>query len=168
MSSEMRNIYIPKHELSKLYKLKNLTRYNPRTKITNESVAEHSFYVALFSLMISTELNMTAEQKLNCITKALLHDLPEIDLSDIPHNVKQKFPELRKALEKAEGEWFCRFMPQFKDLFTSAEEDDIVEISDVYSVIQYCEYEKELGNTSFDDICENAENRINRILNKYI
>ena len=38
-----------------LYQLKNIIRYNSRKRLVNESVAEHSFYVALIALEICNE-----------------------------------------------------------------------------------------------------------------
>ena len=161
------HIKLEMHILTKLYNLKNLVRYNPRTKIANESVAEHSFFVALFTAMIAEKLEMSDSEKLRCITKALIHDLPEIDISDIPHNVKRKYPEIKEVVERAENEWFKKFMPSFENLCTTEEEDDIVEIADIYSVVQYCENERRLGNQNFEDIAENSLNRIATILSKY-
>ena len=41
-----------------VYRLKNVVRYNTRNVIKKESVAEHSFYVALFTLKICNDYNV--------------------------------------------------------------------------------------------------------------
>lgn len=39
----MTNLFFDKQELLEMYKLKNITRYNHKTRLKDESVAEHSF-----------------------------------------------------------------------------------------------------------------------------
>ena len=41
-----------------IYMLKDVIRYNCRKHLKDESVAEHSFYVALMALMICEEKNI--------------------------------------------------------------------------------------------------------------
>ena len=79
---------ISNKELLEIYKLKNIVRYNTHPKLTKESVAEHSFYVALIALKICDKLNVSDDIKLLSIEKSLLHDLPEIKMNDITYDAK--------------------------------------------------------------------------------
>ena len=44
-------------KLLDFYHLKSLVRYNTRLKLTSETVAEHSYFVSLFTMIICEELN---------------------------------------------------------------------------------------------------------------
>lgn len=139
--------------LMKDYRLKSTIRYNNRNKITNESVAEHSFYVALYTLEICNNYNIKNDIVKIALEKALLHDMPERDISDIPYDVKNNIPELKKILKNKEKELEKELETRFK---CECQEDNeieiiiekIVKMADNYSVYQYCLKEQELGNSS--------------------
>ena len=79
--------------------LRSLIRYQNCNRLVNESVAEHSFYVAVFVLKLREYYDFNLEVALKT---ALIHDIPEARISDIPHNIKIANPEVAAALEKAE------------------------------------------------------------------
>ena len=79
--------------------LRSLIRYQNCNRLINESVAEHSFYVAVFVLKLREYYDFNLEVALKT---ALIHDIPEARISDIPHNIKLANPEVAAALEKAE------------------------------------------------------------------
>ena len=79
--------------------LRSLIRYQKCNRLVNESVAEHSFYVAVFVLKLREYYDFNLEVALKT---ALIHDIPEARISDIPHNIKLANPEVAAALEKAE------------------------------------------------------------------
>ena len=143
--------------LMKDYRLKSTIRYNNRNKITNESVAEHSFYVALYTLEICNSLNLEDNIIKKAVERALLHDMVERDISDIPHDVKNIVPGLKIILENKEKELNKEIDERFN---CNRNEDDesalnklidvIVKISDNYSVYQFCLKEQELGNNSLE------------------
>ena len=79
--------------------LRSLIRYQNCNRLVNESVAEHSFYVAVFVLKLREYYDFNLEVALKT---ALIHDIPEARISDMPHNIKLANPEVAAALEKAE------------------------------------------------------------------
>ena len=137
-----------------VYRLKNVVRYNTRNIIKKESVAEHSFYVALFALKICDDYNVDPRTEKRAIIKALLHDMPEIELNDITHNVKEKL-NLRPFLKKYEDEYFDTHFSEHRSLMKEGDEktNAIVDYADTMSVYQYALNETLLGNQS-DDIQE--------------
>lgn len=146
--------------LDRSYKLKNMKRYNNAMTIKEESVAEHSFYVALFTLYLGLDKGLSDEDLLKDLIVALCHDLPEIDISDIPHNIKYNNKELEKLCSQEEAKWYISNMPI--DLISktnSFEMSDIVKAADNLSVIQYSENEVKLGNSYFKNILEDAKHR---------
>ena len=161
----MKIIDLPQLEqyLIDVYRLKNVVRYNTRNIIKKESVAEHSFYVALFTLKICDDYNVDSRTEKRAIIKALLHDMPEIELNDITHNVKEKL-NLRPFLKKYEDEYFDTHFSEHRSLMKEGDEktNAIVDYADAMSVYQYALNETMLGNQSDDikDILEESKTRV--------
>ena len=140
---------ISDEKLLDIYQLKNIVRYNTRQRLTDETVAEHSFFVALMSLMICDELGLSNDLKLRIIIKSLLHDMPEIEINDITHDVKERL-NLRSLLEKYEIEYYENNFPKYVKLMKDDEtiETAVMSLADILSVRQYALHELELGNNS--------------------
>ena len=153
--------------LTETYKLKNVIRYNTRNKIKDESVAEHSFYVALFTLKLCDEYNIDEKYKSQAIIKALLHDMPEIELNDITHNVKERL-NLRPFLKQYEDKYFEDNFKDYAELMNNGDKivNSIVILADAMSVYQYILNEVSLGNKTDDiqEILEESKTRINNLI----
>lgn len=153
-------------ELKELYKLKNIIRYNTRPKQTSESVAEHSFYVAVIALELCDEYGLSIEETNKIVIKALLHDMPEIEINDITYDAKEKL-KLRPYLKKYEDEYFDRRFPKYAKLMKNDKSFDqlIVDLADAYSVLQYTNHEISLGNQTNEmlTIKESIKPRIEKI-----
>ena len=139
-----------------ILKMSALNRYNNRDRITQENIAEHSFYVSFAVMKLSEIFNVDNETKLRALQMSVLHDIPEIHTSDIPYPIKQKSPMLKTALEKLELEFMKESYPQFYETFhqfTEDSEDDaviLVKVADAISVLQYAQREINLGNKTED------------------
>ena len=72
---------------------------NNKFKIISESVAEHSYFVAVLTLKLHDDYEFDLEKALKM---ALVHDIPELHLSDVTHDVKRNFPKLADEVTKAE------------------------------------------------------------------
>lgn len=150
-------------ELHDIYRLKNVVRYNTRNVIKHENVAEHTFNVAIISLMLCDKYNLTHSAKADCLIKAILHDMPEIELNDITHDVKERLG-LRQMLKSYEDEYYEKNFSNYAKLMKDDNEDslvnNIVGLADAFSVKQYILNEFELGNNSYEikdiykEICE--------------
>lgn len=152
-----------KDELDKVYILRDIRRYNNIFKIQDESVAEHSFFVALTLLLLS---KYYAFDVVTALKMALVHDLAEIDVTDVPHNVKQRFPKLQEVLEECEIkaiEKYDRreFVELNKELLEGKTfEAKIVKFADNLSCVQYSGNEIKLGNTGYmNDVYEKSFDR---------
>lgn len=143
------------------YKLKNLTRYNNRVRVKDESVAEHSYFVVLFTMMICDELEVSDEIRLDAIRYAIIHDMPEIYMSDIPHDVKEISADFRGKIKELEDMIMKEKFPRYYHVFTNSEHvKPIIHLADILSVIQYIELESHLGNAtmfSIDDVIPRLE-----------
>ena len=162
-------------QLLDFYKLKYVVRYNTSPHLKEETVAEHSFYVALFAMILCDKYNIAGKYtKMSIVAKAILHDMPEIETNDITHDAKEKM-NLRGFLEKYELDYYKREFPDYYDLMSDKNEliNDIVTLADYYSVYQFVLNETQLGNQSKyileikDDIIERIST-IEKRLEKYL
>lgn len=148
--------------LMEIYRLKTLVRYNHRLRLTNESVAEHSFFTALFVLEICDRLNISGELKAKSIEYALLHDVPETIISDVPSDVKDLSESLRMLLQTFEDSFMETNYPVYALYSKDDEIFAIVKLADLYSVRQYCMVEAALGNKTLD-FADAVNERIDRL-----
>lgn len=85
-------------------RLRYVDRFSTCRVLKKESVAEHSFYVAFYCLMIAWWCdNYTEKADLNVaelLTKALLHDLDEAATGDVPRFFKYSDPILKQHLDE--------------------------------------------------------------------
>ena len=150
-------------KLREIYKLKHIVRYNTRRHLKDESVAEHSFYVALISLLLCKENNLDDKTTMDAVIKALLHDMPEMELNDITHDTKEKL-NLRPLLKVYEDAYYQEHFPDYAKLMISntGVASTIVDIADAMSVLQYADNEQIIGNTDevMTEIIEDANTRI--------
>lgn len=161
---------ITSDNLKDMYRLKEIIRYNTRAHLKNESVAEHSFYVGVFGLMLCDILEVSDEVRLAVLTKTLLHDLPEIDTNDITHDTKERL-NLRPFLKKYEDMYYDEHFPLHAEVMADGEDtlvNNIVDLADVYSVLQYSDNELRLGNNDSDmnEINLNAKVRLSVLIKK--
>ena len=147
--------------------LRSLIRYQNCNRLINESVAEHSFYVAVFVLKLREYYDFNLEVALKT---ALIHDIPEARISDIPHNIKLANPEVAAALEKAEEKVTVDMLSEEANaLLKSFNHGDTVEgkicqLADVLSVVLYANDEIKCGNRIFNYIAIKAIARCKEIV----
>lgn len=159
---------LSKESIMSEYPLKKIIRYNHRSRLQDESVAEHICFVSLFCLKIMAQLNLSHEQERQVLILAALHDTCEIRTSDIPHDVKANYPEMQAILEKIEHDYYEENWKTYLGDVYKPEPIvyNILKLADAYSVYQWCLNEKALGNSS-DCITEIYIECRNR-LKKYI
>lgn len=155
-------------DIEREYVLAKTLRYNNRSHLQEESVAEHSFFVSLFALKIIQTLKLPEELELRVLRLAILHDCAESLTSDIPHNVKKMYPDFASFLKTVEDQYYSKNWPYFKDKLEDAIAEAIVKLADNYSVLQFCINEQRLGNKSPDimEIYVNASQRVEESLDK--
>lgn len=135
------------------YVLSKIVRYNNRTRLQNESVAEHTCFVSLFCLKIMAQLNLDHETERQILILAALHDMAESRTSDIPHNVKANYPAMEDILAHIESQYYEENWKKYVDVVYNNDDlvYNIVKLADAYSVYQYCLNERNLGNHSADN-----------------
>ena len=154
------------NERKEIQNLSSLIRYNNKFHIHGENVAEHSFYVAFYTMQLCKFLEVSKEIESLAIKKALIHDVHEIELSDIPHNIKDENPSLYAFCTDKEYEFnethFPDIVKEYREIDTVSGllVDVIVNIADILEVLHYSEFEVLLGNVMFNEIMLSATKRI--------
>ena len=100
-------------ELEKLYSLKHIIRYNNLPRIKDESVAEHSYFVALIVARLHQYYNFNLEKAL---LMAIVHDIFEVHISDVPRNVKMNYPKLKNIMDEIEDDCIRKKYPEYEDI----------------------------------------------------
>lgn len=162
----MDELFFSKEQLLEMYRLKNIVRYNHRTRLKAESVAEHSFFTTLITLELCKRLNLNDDIRYKCIVKSLLHDMPETELNDITYDVKVNL-NLYPLLKTYEDKFFNREFPEYAELMNNDDDESIVNLvvqyADAMSVLQYSYNEIQLGNVTFESIKEETIDRLKTI-----
>ena len=148
--------------IHQIYILRDLERYNNTMRIKSESVAEHSAFVTLIVLKLYEEYTFDLQKAL---IMAITHDVPEVLITDVPHNVKRRFPKVKEAVKNEEVAIFDSIFPQYTKLFKDLEEDTTVEakivvLADILSCVQYSTSEVKLGNIGYmSKVLQESEDR---------
>lgn len=150
--------------------LRNLVRYQTAPRVSQETVAEHSFFVAAYVLKLNDYYNFNL---LKALQTAILHDFSEVFISDVPHPIKKAFPLINDELNKAENEVNKKFineefsnnLEEFNNL--SSPEGIMVALADILSVVSYSKYEITLGNSKYmKDVLNKTTERYLEIIEK--
>jgi 5'-deoxynucleotidase YfbR-like HD superfamily hydrolase len=141
--------------------LANIQRCSTTRRIKQQSVAEHSYYVAVISLLLAQELKGDVDLGL-LLQKALFHDLEEAMTGDIIYPLKHSSPEVNATLEEITVE-YCRKI--FEKKFPKYEhfrgiqrfskdgyEGEIVRLADAIELMVYCYEEFVNGNGHMQEL----------------
>lgn len=156
-------------EFDALSVMSNISRYNTRYRIKNESVAAHSFYTIWFASVICSHFGLSPEVTQKAMECAMVHDIPEIYINDITYDCKQMIPEITSMIEPYERVIVSKLSDIAESiLFDPKDLEDkliglIVRYADVVSVKQYSISEIKLGNASFSPILESANSRLEEL-----
>jgi len=136
----------------------HISRYSTIPVNHRESVAEHSFYVAFFSMLVADDLMLVDSKKLWIHKCALVHDLEECLTGDFLRSFKYSTSELKEALDRgalrAAQETFIDIFDSqahwYVDAWKNAKDDsitgNIVRYADFLSVVAYLSKESAMGN----------------------
>jgi 5'-deoxynucleotidase YfbR-like HD superfamily hydrolase len=142
-------------------RLRFVIRFSNCPRIHDESVSDHSFYVAIYSYLIGLALvaNGTKLDLGRMLGKALLHDVDECFSGDFIRMFKHSTPELKEQIDRACGSFmtkYCADITQSDKLavwiygswFDSKTdvEGAVVAFADYLSVLSYIHQEIDLGN----------------------
>lgn len=155
-------------------RLGNIIRFNTRPRTQTETVAAHSFYVALYALILAIiveERGKKIDHK-KTLVRALLHDLEECIAGDVMTKMKQD-PDLKDAYDKVSklaAYTALSGLPEnirmylFSEWSNHKEGDEgwLVNVADDLSGVIYCKEQINLGNKYFIQIGEDYLTRIKK------
>ena len=147
--------------------LRSLVRYQNCHRNVDETVAEHSFYVAILVLKLREYYNFNLETALKT---ALVHDVMEAKISDVPHNIKLANPKLAAALEEAEANVTKDMLSDealqlIRDFNHGTTPEGLAcQLGDILSVVMYSNAELVSGNKVFNYIAIKAIERCKQVV----
>lgn len=131
-----------------------IIRYSNRSKMRTENIAEHSFYVAFYVILVGNDYNIKPEIINKACTLAVLHDYPEIYTLDLAHDFKYSHPDVKATFSKAEKDFISQYLPNIKHYFDDLDQDTpeslLVHIGDALSVLLYTNRELSIWNDNHD------------------
>lgn len=133
-----------------IYNLDYIVRYSNVPRIKDETVASHSFFVAMEVYQLREKYVFDLDKAIHI---ALCHDLPETYIDDVNHKIKADYPEVAKALKKAEIDAIKHFSPLLQDYIHqyngNSLEAIIVHYADILQCKTYASNEIKLGNGGY-------------------
>ena len=116
-----------------------VSRYHTVDLLKAETVGHHSHGVAMLCLLIDPNASR------DLLVAALLHDLPEQGVGDIPSPVKRKL-QMKEELERLEAELLAEVGLEHPEL--TEEEHVVLKLADVFHGALKCAREVNMGNSS--------------------
>ncbi len=143
------------------YSLAHIIRYSMKPVLRQESVAEHSYFVALGVILLHEVYHFDLSLAL---LSAVAHDIPEMEISDVNHLVKKRFPSLASAIKDAELsiiETLPATLRTGANIYENGStEAKIVHLADAMQCMQYSSNEMKMGNTGYmEEVYQNSSRR---------
>jgi len=125
-------------------------RYHTVQTIGHQTVAEHSFNVAMILLDLTN-----GKAHADLLKAALYHDLPEVFTGDIPATAKWASPSLVQSLKLLEDVFDSDY-----NLVVNLSEDDkkLLKFADMAELVMYSLDQLRLGNRNMISIAERGVN----------
>jgi len=134
----------------KIYRLAYIVRYSNVPRVKDESVAEHSFFVAAITMKLHEKYEFDIGKALQI---AVAHDIPESETNDISWAIKQRYPAIRNMLDIAEKELAMRMPKTVQEGILGFAGDSVeamfVKMADAMQCHQYAIHEVSLGNQGY-------------------
>jgi 5'-deoxynucleotidase YfbR-like HD superfamily hydrolase len=148
-------------------KARNVFRYNGTDTIKRESVAEHSYGVAVIAGVLTKKILSQGKFSINealVYEMALFHDYEELYAGDIPAPFKINNPAFADKYDMACQSYLVNLSLQSDDEarhfmnipYMDSIERRIVKIADILQLISYCYTELRMGNSLIKDVLKNG------------
>ncbi len=154
--------------------LSDVPRWTVLRTLRKQSVADHSYYVAVYALAIMQRLpwsdcnpNVVNVLQLIVAKRALVHDIPESFTSDIPGPVKQHMDGLKEYEETGIKE---RFNKELNILNYNTSDigynfsSSVIKLADILDQISFLASESFMGNKNVYWILGNAKLEMNKAI----
>lgn len=137
-------------------RLSSVVRYSSIPVSVPENVAEHSYWVSLYAMLIHSVMRPDDHKTIGALAlRALIHDLAECVTGDVVRTFKYSSQELKQAIDKAEEKiiqefpspirWAYKTLPNL-EVGNTRYVDAVVKAADFMSLHQYMIREELRGN----------------------
>lgn len=143
--------------------LSHVPRWGILRVIKRQNVAEHTFYVAMYTYQIMEFLGYgTEKERYEAMVYVLHHDVSEYLLSDIPHHVKTLInrSDLSKCERSIEKDIFHYNRPELNNDLKS-----IIKVADLLDSLLYLHSERNMGNNDVDEVVVDIRQQMRPFLN---
>ena len=124
-------------------------RWNGRHVIKSQNLAEHHAHTAQYLIALFSVFDVPEDVQLEALKRAVVHDLPETELCDIPYPVHVEYPEISEAYDKAEQDvWHCKYPLYESDVKNGSTAWLLVKTADRLDRVNFLYEETLLGNRS--------------------
>ena len=141
--------------------LRHIRRFNFHHCNKYESVAEHSFFVSLIAYELAKELGCDRNLILAITTLAMMHDIEESVIGDIPFLIRRKIKNLDEIELEARKE-LDHGNPNLYG-YDNSMIVNVVAFADTYELKLYLEEERRSGNMSLYEIERETWGRLHNI-----
>lgn len=148
-------------------RLDYVDRFSTVPVTVKENVSQHSYWVAMYSLMLHKELSGDQGLIAPILVKALIHDLAEAKTSDHVRTWKYSSKELKAAIDKSEEAMIQEFPYEVRQLYVLQDQlvkpkdknyvKAVVKAADFMSLFSYLNREFNRGNTEINSFLTRME-----------
>ena len=146
---------------SDIRRLSYVNRYSSIPTLMKENTGEHSFYVALYAMLIHRELVKTQDvffgvTNASIMLHALTHDFSDMISGDLVRPFKYSSSDFTKAVHQAEEQMLSKVDERLLELYDFARShinwyvESVVKAADFMSLYQYMWREKNMGNKEIE------------------
>lgn len=132
-------------DMNRLRKGGHVRRYHTVETIGQQTVADHSWGVAMMVLQLQPDASA------NLLKAALFHDLAEYDTGDTPAHAKWRSKPLKTALDDLE-----RTVEDDLGIGVDLTSDELItlKVADMLELLWFCVEQARMGNRNVDEIWE--------------
>ena len=137
-------------------------RWSIAPRLNPQSVAEHSYFVTLYTDKLTMILGWSPAQRHEAVAYALRHDMVEAQTGDTPGPIKRLVVDKRK-LKQFEKKFFLRLGQDYR-----AEENEeikmVVKAADLIDELFWVSLETQMGNRLLEPLRAKVIKRLNSAL----
>ncbi|MCG8433046.1 MAG: HD domain-containing protein [Gammaproteobacteria bacterium] len=162
-----------------VHRMSHVYRYSSVPVVRKENVAEHSWYVAFYAMLIGQALARDGHEVDFglLLSRALVHDVDESHTGDFLTYIKYGHPGLKRALDETSAKMIRKIEEDLNlrdslmDFWTLAKADDIeghiIRVVDLARVASYVWEEIRMGNKHIAHILPDCKSHVETFIRQY-